>query len=143
MKDRDVMAGPTAVHRSFRSESAAVPDARRFAIEAWHGLREPGEEVNGGMPLVVSELATNAVLHTGGGFTVTLAHDDDVLRVSVADGESEHPAPVDSERSMLGGRGLRIVDLLADRWGVDDLGDGKAVWVEFRLESVVRIGSSS
>ena len=129
------MAGPTAVQRSFRAEAAAVSDARRFAVEAWNGLCDgSGDEVNGGMPLVVSELATNAVLHAGSGFAVTLTHDDDVMRVAVADDERERPAPVDAASSAVGGRGLRIVDLLADRWGVDDLADGKSVWVEFRLD---------
>jgi anti-sigma regulatory factor (Ser/Thr protein kinase) len=84
--------------------------------------------------LLVSELVTNSVRHSG------LQHRDPVrmqvqvtestLRVEVADhGEGFEPQPRDMDRSRPGGWGLYLVDELSDRWGVarDNL---NRVWFE-------------
>lgn len=128
-----MVSDSNAVHRSFVAEASAVPEVRRFTIEALRPCLEPGTDLTGDVQLVVSELATNAVRHAGSGFTVRLTCDGDVVRVAVVDPGSEHPAQIDPDRSTVGGRGLRIVELLADRWGVENLGVGKSIWAEFRL----------
>ena len=128
-----MVSGSKAVHRTFSAEASAVPEARRFAIDALRPCLDPAADLNGDVQLVVSELATNAVLHAGGEFTVRLTCGGDVVRIAVADSASEHPAPVEPDGSTAGGRGLRIVELLADRWGVEDRGAGKSVWAEFQL----------
>lgn len=82
--------------------------------------------------LVVSELVSNAVRHAGdcGDLEVTVSADDDVVRLTVADGSPRRPQlrqdPVLGE----GGLGLRLVERVALHWGVDAEAGGKRVWVE-------------
>jgi len=77
--------------------------------------------------LVLSELVTNAVLHAGGADRVAVECLDGSIRISVHD-KTTDPAEVADETRDVGGRGLRIVEALADRWGTDPLGAGKVVW---------------
>lgn len=84
--------------------------------------------------VVVSELVTNAVLHGGTEVEVLVDLRDDGVRLEVRDGDPSHP-PVPREPSprAVGGRGLGIVDALADEWGWQRTGeDGKVVWCELR-----------
>ncbi|MFI6061921.1 ATP-binding protein [Streptomyces sp. NPDC051286] len=92
---------------------------------------------------IVAELATNATVHgrvPGRDFQLSLAvHRDALLRIAVTDtrGEQLPPtpgsasAPADDSES---GRGLLIVEALADRWGID-LGPvpRKTIWAELSL----------
>ena len=85
--------------------------------------------------LVVTELAANAIVHAGTGFTLALWAHQDVLRISVRDG-SPLPRPEDGPALPLAPlHGLGAVDALAKRWGVESLGTaGKTVWVDlYRL----------
>ncbi|MEE1938659.1 ATP-binding protein [Streptomyces sp. TRM 70361] len=101
-------------------------------VLAAHGLRDLTPRAE----LLTSELATNSVRHTGRAAAVRLQWLCPVLRVSVWDADPEVPSPVspppppDGE----GGRGLLILDVLADRWGGGPRGTcglrGKAVWFE-------------
>ena len=81
--------------------------------------------------LLVSELVTNAVLH-GATDVVRVALDVDARTVSVAVHDRSPGAPqvLDVDPSRLHGRGLHLVDGLAEAWGVERRdGDGeKAVW---------------
>jgi hypothetical protein len=81
--------------------------------------------------LVVSELATNAVLHARSEFTVRLTASEDVIRISVHD---TMPLPAGAEvgtalpAAPL--HGLGAVAALAVRWGAEPADGGKDVWVE-------------
>lgn len=77
--------------------------------------------------LVLSELVTNAVLHAGGADRVAVECRGGSIRISVHD-KTTDPAEVADERRQAGGRGLRIVESLAERWGTDQLDAGKVVW---------------
>jgi anti-sigma regulatory factor (Ser/Thr protein kinase) len=85
--------------------------------------------------LCVSELVTNAVLHSGKGpddeLELVVSMDDGLLRVSVADAGPDFapPEPTMGDES---GWGLFIVDRLAHRWGVDR-GEATCVWFEIGL----------
>ncbi|GAB1339118.1 SpoIIE family protein phosphatase [Streptomyces sp. E-15] len=104
----------------------------RAAVRAW-GAREQVDEIE----LVADELMTNALLHTEGSAIVTLRALDGSaerrLRVEVEDSSSALPRRRDAGRDGVSGRGLLLVDRLADSWGVEARGGGKAVWCEFRL----------
>ena len=86
--------------------------------------------------LLTSELATNAVRHAGSDLELSWAVDTDALRVAITDfgtgvPSMKRPDPGDGDGDVpVGGRGLWLVNELADRWGVD-LGDSaKTVWFE-------------
>lgn len=83
--------------------------------------------------LVVSELATNALLHAETAFSVRLRGSIERIRVEVADGSSSDPAPRSSTVADEGGRGLTIVDVVSARWGTVHSNVGKTVWAEFLL----------
>lgn len=80
--------------------------------------------------LVVSELITNAVMHTptGGVLRVWLLGDGG-WRVEVEDHSDRPPETVTTAREV-GGRGLELVAMLAGRWGSTPLDAGKVVWAE-------------
>ncbi|MDP9102094.1 MAG: ATP-binding protein [Actinomycetota bacterium] len=86
--------------------------------------------------LLVSELVANGVLHGRSQVTVTLRLFDSVLTVSVADEDSRRPVLFRADDSALGGRGLTLVEQLADSWGVADQEFGKAVWFRLAVDPV-------
>lgn len=101
----------------------------RAAVRAW-GTKDLADEVE----LAADELITNALMHTDGGAIVTvrvLAGPERRLRVDVEDRSSALPRPRDAGESGVSGRGLLLVDRLADAWGVESRGSGKCVWCEF------------
>ncbi|MEU1484237.1 ATP-binding protein [Streptomyces sp. NPDC005752] len=88
---------------------------------------------------IVAELAANATVHgrvPGRDFQLSLAvHDDGLLRIAVTDARGERlPLPSPPADQTESGRGLLIVEALADRWGVD-VGPvpRKTVWAELDL----------
>jgi anti-sigma regulatory factor (Ser/Thr protein kinase) len=84
--------------------------------------------------LLVTELVTNVVDHVGGEavMTLELTLAGDWLRIAVADGSSVRPVvrALDSDNPR--GRGLRLIQAIADRWGSEDHRGGKRVWLELR-----------
>jgi anti-sigma regulatory factor (Ser/Thr protein kinase) len=69
--------------------------------------------------LMVSELVTNAVVHGVGAIWLRIHAEADTVRIEVADEGNAALAP-SPEPSAHGGWGLRIVERLADNWGVLD-----------------------
>jgi anti-sigma regulatory factor (Ser/Thr protein kinase) len=118
---------------SFAAGIDAPLAARRFVSSVLG--REPyrGRAPLADAQLVVSELATNAVIHAGSPFSVSISRDGASIRVSVRDWSAtppvvRHPEPTDPR-----GRGLRLVGALARHWGVEPCPDGKTVWAELVL----------
>jgi anti-sigma regulatory factor (Ser/Thr protein kinase) len=82
--------------------------------------------------LVVSELATNALVHAQTPFTVTLGQDNRVVRLTVQDGSALVPLRAAANTLDIGGRGLSIIDLVSGDWGVARGTKGtKSVWAAF------------
>ncbi|ATL32420.1 SpoIIE family protein phosphatase [Streptomyces formicae] len=114
------------------SDPEALAEARhmiRAAVRAW-GAGERADEIE----LVADEVITNALMHTDGSAIVTLrvlTGTDRRLRVDVEDSSSALPRRREAGESGVSGRGLLLVDRLADVWGVDARGSGKCVWCEF------------
>jgi anti-sigma regulatory factor (Ser/Thr protein kinase) len=117
--------------QTFEPEPLTVPAARNFvaaALQAW------GQDV-GDAPLLVSELATNAVLHARSEFTVTMELFESYLRVEVSDGNSRPPVLAHVPHDAYSGRGMALVDALSSSWGVDlHAEQGKTVWFEVALQ---------
>ena len=114
------------------SDLRAVAHARTFlaaALTAWDAgdLLEEAE-------LVLSELVTNALVHTDSAAGVTLRFEPARRRLTVAvrDASTRHPRERHAGEDALGGRGLAIVEALSAAWGVAAEGAGKTVWAELR-----------
>jgi anti-sigma regulatory factor (Ser/Thr protein kinase) len=84
--------------------------------------------------LVVSELATNAVIHAGTPFGVTISRYDGVVEIAVRDGVSFALTVSSAEDHHQNGRGLRLVEMCSNSWGVTAPSTGgKSVWAKFAL----------
>ncbi|MCI2237455.1 SpoIIE family protein phosphatase [Paenibacillus sp. TRM 82003] len=132
-------AGPSA-----QLEEAALPlpaDVRavaqsraflRTALDAWDAAELLDEA-----ELVLSELVTNALVHTDSATGVLLRYDRAARRltISVQDRSTRHPRERHADPDALGGRGLGIVEAVADDWGVSLEGEGKTVWAELAIET--------
>ncbi|MFE0107107.1 ATP-binding protein [Streptomyces sp. NPDC059009] len=122
---------------SFPAERASAKLARDFVTRVlgrW-GVTDRSDE----LVLCCSELATNALAHgcpSGGEFLVCVEHRSTGrhVRIEVHDSE-EAPPPDATPHSPLSeqGRGLLLVDLVSDRWGVEPQTGGKIVWAEFHF----------
>ncbi|MEU5310347.1 SpoIIE family protein phosphatase [Streptomyces sp. NPDC021562] len=103
----------------------------RAAVRAW-GAEDRADEIE----LVADELITNALMHTEGSAIVTLrvlGGSERRLRVEVEDSSSALPRRREAGENGVSGRGLLLVDMMTDAWGVEARGGGKAVWCEFRM----------
>jgi anti-sigma regulatory factor (Ser/Thr protein kinase) len=116
--------------RVFLGSRREVRNVREFVARVVDGCPVTDEVI-----LLVSEVATNAVVHTasgkGGTFTVIVHPLDRMVRVEVHDGGSETSPGVRAPEDLAGsGRGLGLVESLATRWGHLGNRDGRVVWFE-------------
>ncbi|MEU0157551.1 ATP-binding protein [Streptomyces sp. NPDC006261] len=77
--------------------------------------------------IAVSELITNAHKHAHSDAQLILTWDSTCLHVSVHDSSSRPPTQREDDPGALGGRGMAIVDALADSWQHHPQRDGKTV----------------
>lgn len=139
-----------------RPDPAEVSRARRWARSrlagSGIGADEPLAET---LILLISELVTNAVVHTGCPAVLRMrfpaqtgtpggGSDGDgsaepsegkgpglgTVRVEVADASARAPRQRRADEESTNGRGLELVDGLADRWGWQPEGAGKRIWCE-------------
>ncbi|MGW2326632.1 ATP-binding protein [Streptomyces sp. NPDC001700] len=141
-----------------RPDPAEVSRARRWARSrlagSGIGADEPLAET---LILLISELVTNAVVHTGcpavlrmrfpaqtgtggGGDEGSAEPSTDkgpelgAVRIEVADASARAPRQRRADEEATNGRGLELVDGLADRWGWQPEGAGKRIWCEIDRE---------
>jgi len=110
--------------RGFACESESVTAARHFVREALRGQPLESAEL---AELMTSELATNSVRHAHSKFEITILLGQEI-RVEVRDcggGDPERLSPSPEDPS---GRGLLIVESMAEQWGVRRSERGKTVW---------------
>ncbi|MEU4263209.1 ATP-binding protein [Streptomyces sp. NPDC025273] len=118
--------------RFCRRERRSVPAVREFvrgAVTDW-GFGTRLDDVL----LCVSELATNALLHgvpPGRGYLVRLRLEENGRVLSAEVHDSGGGVPAVRRPDGESGRGLLLVDALADRWGVGEREPGKVVWCAF------------
>jgi anti-sigma regulatory factor (Ser/Thr protein kinase) len=110
--------------------AGSVPTARRVVVDVLTAWGAPHDLGDAG--LLVSELVANVVDHVGGeaAFTLEVTLSGEWLRISVADGSAFRPVVRELEGSAPRGRGMRLVQQIAQRWGVEDHEGGKRVWLE-------------
>lgn len=114
----------------FSDDEGSPRRARRLIDAALHEVGFRGDAAL--VQLLASELVTNAIIHARPPFALRLDVTDVRARVDVEDGDAEHlPVRRDADPTDLapGGRGLMLVDELADEWGCEvPGGDRKSVW---------------
>ncbi|WP_406010333.1 SpoIIE family protein phosphatase [Streptomyces sp. NBC_00637] len=110
----------------------AVMHARRFTARTLR--RWKVQEAADAVLLVVSELVTNALVHTQGPVRLDLVLRGDRVRVSVSDSSPRAPAkPVIVDWEATGGRGLLLVEAMSDAFGSVPVAGGKQVWSEIAV----------
>lgn len=111
----------------------AARHARRFTkrtMRTW-GVTQETDTVL----LVVSELVTNALVHTDGQVRLDLTLVNDRFRVAVADTSPRTPAkPTNIGWEATGGRGILLVEAVSAAWGTVPVSGGKQVWAEVALD---------
>ena len=80
------------------------------------------------MVLLVSEVVTNAILHSGSGAELRLSLSGHAVRAEVRDRSRVPPAVMQYSDNATTGRGMLIVESLATAWGTEVDGKGKVVW---------------
>ena len=105
------------------------PSAARHFVEANVGeVPHPILELLG---LLITEVVTNAIVHAQTSLVVTVSMRGEAIRVEVHDDSPALPVMVRAALDEAGGRGMAIVDGLADDWGVyTEPLHGKTVWFE-------------
>lgn len=125
-----MLAGVTRRTTSLAADPASAALARRFVRDALAALDRG--ELAWAAQQVVSELATNALLHARTTMELAVEVTADGVRLEVLDGSAVVPSVRRYGGESTTGRGLRMVEELASSWGVDRLDGGKVVWVEMR-----------
>jgi anti-sigma regulatory factor (Ser/Thr protein kinase) len=82
--------------------------------------------------LLTSEVVTNVIVHTASSPSLRLTRDGERIRVTVVDGSPVPPRRRWHTATATTGRGLQMLQDLADDWGWNPSGDGKAVWFTLR-----------
>ena len=122
-------AGAHERAEAFEPDVGNVAAARRFlrtSLESFAVPEPPSEDAF----LLGNELVTNAVQHARTRLEVCVSANAVRVRIEVRD---SHPAPArprSAGTAEPSGRGLAMIDLVAERWGVDETATGKAVWAE-------------
>ncbi|HEX4189121.1 MAG TPA: ATP-binding protein [Solirubrobacteraceae bacterium] len=115
-----------------------APARARAAIDRWCPELDGGRSRQETLLLLVSEIVTNAVMHSrapeDAAIVLSAGMHGEHVRVEVTDGGDGFTPPSDGisrrrERMTIGGYGLYVVDQAATRWGVDRAG-GTRVWFD-------------
>ncbi|WP_306325071.1 SpoIIE family protein phosphatase [Streptomyces venezuelae] len=127
---------PEAPRRTLMTIAQAEPEriaqAREQVRQLLHDWAD--EEQLDAAVLMVSEMVTNVLVHTDGDALlvaeVACGEKSRRLRVEVSDTSDELPHRRQPGEMASSGRGLVLMEVLADAWGVDPRGEGKAIWFE-------------
>jgi DNA-binding NarL/FixJ family response regulator len=123
----DVAAGAVA-SLTVTPDPASPRAARRFVDEVLQDLGY--DDVLDTVQLLVTEVATNAVVHARTGAEVVVVLLPDAVRVEVVDVDDSFPVRRRPGPDQPGGRGFELVERLSRAWGIDMLDVGKRTWFE-------------
>jgi CheY-like chemotaxis protein/anti-sigma regulatory factor (Ser/Thr protein kinase) len=114
---------------SLDKDVKSASTARRFVTETLD--RWDCADLLDSITLLVSELVTNAVIHADSAPEMAIVLTSETLRVEVADRSDAMPVPREVDEFDTSGRGLALLDAMAERYGILDRPDGgKTVWFE-------------
>lgn len=119
---------PAPAQEVFVAVPEAVAAARRFIKDNLMSWGERHLVPDG--TLIMSELATNAIIHGGSAFRASIERAAYIVRIAVEDVGPGLPRSRRVFQEAPGGRGVAIVEELSHRWGCDRIGGGKVIWVE-------------
>ncbi|MEV4335110.1 SpoIIE family protein phosphatase [Streptomyces sp. NPDC049597] len=133
---REAQPARRPTRRTAMSVAQAQPEriaaARQQVRQLLHDWSDE-EQVDSAV-LIVSEMITNVLVHTDGNalLAAEVAHREKGrrLRVEVTDPSDELPHKRRPGEMASSGRGLVLMEVLADAWGVDPRGEGKSIWFE-------------
>lgn len=135
-------SGPSEVlvARDVAVEPSAVADARHTVDGLLIGC-DAADRVR----LLVSEVVTNALRYAAAPMTLTVRMAPGTVRVEMSDCSPELPVLLGGAGLATAehGRGLRIVEELATRWGTERSGAGKIVWFEVALGTGTETGEET
>jgi anti-sigma regulatory factor (Ser/Thr protein kinase) len=118
------------------SFTASRPDdivVLRRSLEAALGEAGVDGEHRDDVVVMTCELVANALIHAQAPARICVELAGRAVHVTVSDHDHAPPILLEQEPTRVGGNGMRIVDALADDWGVvTHVGDGKDVWFERR-----------
>ncbi|MFJ9407743.1 SpoIIE family protein phosphatase [Streptomyces sp. NPDC101393] len=117
------------VHQADPSGASEVRTSLRRTLDQWRV-----GDVTHDVEVAASELIANALTHTESGALVSvelLPGAPRRIRLEVEDRSSQWPRRRSPGETATSGRGLMLVEALADRWGAEPRGSGKALWCEF------------
>jgi anti-sigma regulatory factor (Ser/Thr protein kinase) len=116
--------------RLFVPATSAIAGARAFVGDVLQVWGSDGRLI-ADATIVMSELASNAVRHARSAFRITLSREGSRIRMEVDDADATVPAQREVSHAGTGGLGLKIVESLCARYGVEERAGGKVVWAEF------------
>ncbi|MFJ6778629.1 SpoIIE family protein phosphatase [Streptomyces yangpuensis] len=120
-----------------QAEPERIAGARRQVRDLLHDWTD--EEQLDSVVLMVSEMVTNVLVHTDGDALLVAEAVGELgerrLRVEVADSSDELPHKRHPGEMASSGRGVLLMEMLADAWGVDPRGEGKSIWFELYEQS--------
>lgn len=126
-----VSHGELQVARDFPAEIDAPRAARHFVAGALRQWGYGGRLLDDAA-IVLSELATNAVVHACSPFSVVARRNRCGIRLAVSDASVVAPVASSAAPDAPSGRGLQVVAALSRAWGVETTDTGKIVWAELR-----------
>ena len=128
-----------SAERRFGSDPTSAAAGRQFVSDATADL---SSEIREQVALMVSELATNSLVHAATGFKIRIDHSDTQIRIEVSDVGGGQPTLRSPGPSEPHGRGLQIVKALSDNWGTTERSEHteKTVWFELSISPEGRSG---
>jgi anti-sigma regulatory factor (Ser/Thr protein kinase) len=113
-----------------------APFMARAGVREFCQLHEIDGDARANVLLLVSEIVTNAVLHSAGDGSSTIRLsaqvDREIIRIDVADHGCGFTPKIRDPAQAGRGYGLFLVDRIASRWGIGDEG-GTTVWFELAI----------
>ncbi|MFE2537493.1 SpoIIE family protein phosphatase [Streptomyces sp. NPDC059371] len=120
-----------------QAEPERIADARQQLRELLHDWAS-ADQLDSAV-LLVSEMVTNVLVHTDADALLVAEVAGEPgkrrMRIEVTDGSDALPHRRHPGELASSGRGLVLVEMLADAWGVDPRGQGKSIWFEFAEEA--------